>query len=699
MKVFIDGIGGYSGWNIAAQVDKRHSLSGSLYASTDAAAASRRPSVTDDRLVTSVVDERAEQFLAEADVIIVPALESLATAMDVLKRVTQLQYQGSKTFICVSSVMTWARTKRSGKPLEESGFKARQSSVKFQDLKNFENIVLNCNSSKLHTVVIGAGITYGNGEAILETFFRDAWLFPDELLGVPVLGQSDGKNVIPMVHVVDLARLVASLVEPAYTLSGKQGLYVLAVDDSRSTLVDVVAVISSAMGSGKIRYLVDFEIQDLMIENPHAASSLQVNLEFSKGNTYAAGLAAELKWHCKAGLVANIHVVSQEFVEFRALVAPRVSVLGPPGLDIAAHGASLSAYYQVPLLTQQSIEEEMTVLGEAGSEDPAVRTVVEFAEAQKKAKKGAAKPMAPEQVVEMFKWKLAQAECHNKGWVMVGFPNTAKEAELLCTHGKEEVAAAASGNGDAGGIGIGDAQVTTYHVNQFRAPRKLVVLDSSNSDLEQRVTRLSDEEIAARFGDVQAFQKALALYRSTHPLDGGAVSNEAESQYFLQTHCDIDALQLRMLEPGGAGEGSGGGVANAAPTSGRPPISGRPPTSSGPAPESTTSSRIVDMCRLYIENGRGKPFNYRPTRQERVELERQRREQMDADLEKRQVQAGEARRAETGAREQEELELEQRRNKFIQQEMQMLEKRAMPLREYLMESVVPILTEGLLEVC
>eukprot|EP00750_Incisomonas_marina_P024977 INCI5261.1.p1 GENE.INCI5261.1~~INCI5261.1.p1 ORF type:complete len:720 (+),score=150.04 INCI5261.1:101-2260(+) len=679
MKVFIDAIGSFHGYNIASQIDKKHTLSGSLYpqGGDSALSAARQPSVPEDRLVSAISNERAEQLVAEADVIVVPALESLASAMEILKLVTQTQYAGTKTFICVSTVMTWAKSKSSGKPFQESSFKNRKSSVKFQDLKNFENIVLSCNSSKLHTVVVGAGVTYGAGESVLETFFRDAWLFPEEMLGVPVVGTSEGNNIVPMVHVVDLARLVAALVQPTYDYSDKQGLYVLSVDDARLRLVDIVAAISTAVGCGKLRNLVDFEIQDLMIENPHVTSSLQANLSFDTSNTYANGLG--LEWHCRTGLVANISTIAQEFIASRELVAPRVSVLGPPGLGIDALGSWLSSYYQVPLLTKQSLEAEMLALGESGDcEDPVVIAVVEYVAAAKKSKK-APKPMATEQVVNMFKWKLQRAECRNKGWVLVGFPTTAEEAELLCTNGKEEVSSG------------GDEVQVTYNVDEFNAPQKLVVLDASDADLEQRVTALSDEDLAARFGDVQSFHKALALYRSTHSADGS--SNDDEAQHFLQAHCDIDALLLRMEEAevdddagtsGGAGSAKGGA---------------RGAEAQRPQPESETSDRVIDTCKLYIENGRGKPFNYRPTRQERQEIARRELEQAQVDQEAQQLAADEARRAETLAREQEELELEQRRNKFIRKEMQMLEKRAMPLREYLMESVVPVLTEGLLEVC
>ena len=392
-----------------------------------------------------------------------------------------------------------------------------------------------------------------------------------------------------------------------------------------------------------------------------------------------------------------VHSPTHSPDRYRQLIAPRVSVLGPPGIDAGALGEHLSEYYQVPLVTQRGVEAELVELGEAGSEAPVVLALLEYQAAAAKSKK-APKAMTPEQVVDMFRWKLAQSDCRNRGWVMVGFPNTAEEAELLCTDGKQDVVGGGGGGGDDGDGDDEDVQVT-YNVNPLNAPRKLVVVDASDGDLEQRVTSLSDEELASRHGDVQSFQKALALYRSTHGgggddggggggggADGVGGSSETEAQYFLQTHCDIDALYLRTQEAD-VGGGGGGGNDTEGGDGGRP------------EPESVTSERVVDTCRLYIENGQGKPFNYRPTRAERLELARAAEEEAAARREAEVLHADEARRAETAAREQEELELEQRRNKFIRQEMQMLERRAMPLREYLMDSVVPVLTEGLLEVC
>lgn len=53
------------------------------------------------------------------------------------------------------------------------------------------------------TYVVAAGVMYGEGENMFHSFFKSAW--HGEQPGLKVFG--DGQNVIPTIHVKDLARL------------------------------------------------------------------------------------------------------------------------------------------------------------------------------------------------------------------------------------------------------------------------------------------------------------------------------------------------------------------------------------------------------------------------------------------------------------------------------------------------------------
>ena len=57
---------------------------------------------------------------------------------------------------------------------------------------------------KFMTYVVAAGVLYGEGENMCHSFFKSAW--HGDQPGLKIFG--DGQNVIPTIHVKDLARLV-----------------------------------------------------------------------------------------------------------------------------------------------------------------------------------------------------------------------------------------------------------------------------------------------------------------------------------------------------------------------------------------------------------------------------------------------------------------------------------------------------------
>jgi adenylate kinase len=56
------------------------------------------------------------------------------------------------------------------------------------------------------TYIVCAGILYGNGERVFYEHFRKSWIGQV----VPLLGE--GFNIIPTVHVTDVARLIKKII-------------------------------------------------------------------------------------------------------------------------------------------------------------------------------------------------------------------------------------------------------------------------------------------------------------------------------------------------------------------------------------------------------------------------------------------------------------------------------------------------------
>ncbi len=75
------------------------------------------------------------------------------------------------------------------------------------------------------------------------SFLQAAW--QGDLL-LPVFGE--GENVLPTIHVLDLAAIILNLAD-----NRPKGRYILALDESHSTLAELVSAISSNLGTGRTK--------------------------------------------------------------------------------------------------------------------------------------------------------------------------------------------------------------------------------------------------------------------------------------------------------------------------------------------------------------------------------------------------------------------------------------------------------------
>ena len=199
-----------------------------------------------------------------------------------LKALTSLNYTSNKLFILISSILTWSGTPpkdQDGENLEnvdnmsvttgkysspnnpemssdgtminsmysESEYASRKAIPAYQNMKNLENAVLTANKCKetLRTYVLCSGITYGNGEESFYKLFDTAYQAKDDL---KIFG--DGKNIIPMIHVNDLAVYVKLLVYKR----PDDIEYILALDHSKNRSQGaLIRAISSGMGQVPVR--------------------------------------------------------------------------------------------------------------------------------------------------------------------------------------------------------------------------------------------------------------------------------------------------------------------------------------------------------------------------------------------------------------------------------------------------------------
>lgn len=115
----------------------------------------------------------------------------------------------SVVFVLISSVMTWSGTDVGEEEiLKDRDYQRRmpRHGSRYELWKELEDLVFACfnrEESKTKALVVAGGILYGEGEDMLCPLFENAWRGRREhSISAP------GSNRIPMVHVCDLARLV-----------------------------------------------------------------------------------------------------------------------------------------------------------------------------------------------------------------------------------------------------------------------------------------------------------------------------------------------------------------------------------------------------------------------------------------------------------------------------------------------------------
>lgn len=649
MSIFINDIGGYVGRALTKAFGEGLPIVGSITAGNKAPAGGHIKTVPRE-------DSAAvKAAILEADIVAFSAMGALPEAMAALKCLRKATDEKKRTFVCITSTMCWARTKATAEMLQESNYRKRKPSVKFQDMKNFETIALDSTTDKLQTVIIGAGVVYGMGEDSLETILRDAWLNSDTMVGIPALDGRGGKNIIPMIHVADVAAIATWSATTDFNDgddSSPKGKYLLAIDNGRNTLADIVQAVSDVLAVGETRVLTEFEIQELALEKPEVCQILQMDLEFDLSTSYVQSKKFELQY--AEGFVENIGKIAKEFKQCRELTPVRCVLMGPPAVGKTTYATRLAEHYAVPLISQQLIIQEL-----AASTSDLASDFKSIIAAMEKGGKKAPKAIPPEMLAKAFRWKLTQNICLNHGWILDDFPDTFEGAEALFSNGKVQP----SDENDANGDDVDESELPYALVEELK-PTGVVCLDASDNFLMQRFLELSEED-AAKYNDQNSFKKLLDKYKKANAEDKTDVARN-----FFESSCDIEALCFRLETD-----------------------------EDNLIDDDKTTAKNIDAIKMYLEKGSGKPFNFRPTFYERRLQERKRAKEEQAERErKRAAEEAEAKRK-AQEREQNELEEKRRLDEVARQEMELLEARAMPLRNYLMENVIPTLTKGLLEVC
>ncbi|XP_031600279.2 adenylate kinase 7 isoform X1 [Oreochromis aureus] len=541
-------------------------------------------------------------------------------------------FSGPKLFILISTIMTWACSKPADPddlelPFTDAIFWSRRAHPNFERHIDLEKRVVKMGKTErklFSTYVVAAGLQYGMGEQIFHYFFKKSWLGED---GIPIFG--DGKNIVPTIHIHDLASVVYSVIQHQ-----PRPYYLLAVDDSNNTMEEIVKKIASILGPGKIQKKPSedaFLTKDLSVME---ANSLLVSLRMEAA--YIKKLFS-FNWVCQFGLVENIEVVVQEFRQTRGLLPVRLCVLGAPAVGKTTVSKKICEYYRLHHITVKStISDTIARLEHAvrnpdpdeGNSTQDVQEQLSMMKERLEQNRG----LDEELLLNVMRDKLMTNPCNNQGYVLEDFPQTREQAKELFG-GKEE-----------------DATSQNSLTNII--PEFVLCLEATEAFLLDRVLNLPESCVQEHNYEPENFSRWLAAYKEKQSEDDMVLN------YFYEH--DIIPLQFEI-------------------------------SSSNEADCLSLMQKVIDIV--------GQPRNYGPSSQEvkeeerRKAAERLRREAQErAEVER--MEADEARdRAAHWAEWTKKLE------EVRQQEEEELEATSGPMRDYLMEQVVPTLSRGLIECC
>ncbi|KAM4529253.1 adenylate kinase 7-like [Fundulus diaphanus] len=603
--------------------------------------------------------EELFQLLLECDVVVYNITES-STQQQVEEAtwaVTALQdemqsFQSRKCFILISSVMTWAMTKPSDAdnpeaPRSEEEFIRRRPHPSFRNHNNLEKLVLKLprgKTSKLKGYVVGAGLQYGMGENIFHYFFKVSWLMQDSK--IPIFGS--GTNHIPMIHVCDLGRVIRSLIKLR-----PKAKYILAIDDSKNTLEEIVKTISDVLGPEKVYKLPLEDAITMKAFKPEELDCLSINLRFDASivnDTFS------FDWTCKEGMVENMKSIANEYKHTRKLLPIKICLVGPPAVGKTTVAKKLCQHYKIHRIDINSmIEEKIAQLRETinggdldDNSEEAAAAAQQQLELINQSMENNQGQLAEHQLFDILQEKLYSKPCSNQGFVLDGFPETSEQAKMsfsgkfgpscdfCCSEEEPE-------NKDSELM----SKIPRY--NKVITPEHVFAFDASDDFLTKRVQEVP-ESIAEKMCYTQEeFLPRLARYR----------------QLFSTEETLLDFFDHREIHPEHI------------------------EISSDDLEYTRVMKKITEIV--------GVPNNYGACPEE-LEEENQRREE-ERKLKLAAETAERKRRKEAALAEMTAHYEEWKKNLLVvkQQESELLEAKALPLRNYLMKYVMPSLSEAMLE--
>jgi len=477
-------------------------------------------------VVDDVAAEAYKEAVVAADVVISSCNGHVVETRQALETLLDADYENRKTFIGVSSVLSWARTPmQPDEVLCEEDYVRRLGHPNYSELQDLEKRIARAQDDYLRSHVLCAGALYGLGEELFYDAFKECW--EGAAAPMPLL-PSEGANVLPTVHVDDLVSMVGRLLLPTTCpLVAEQTRHMLAVDNGRNSLIDILGKMSQHMSTGEVVTL--SEDDTLLLSNNDFLAIHQVM------EPAAADILMDGHWKSREGLVANIDSVVEQFKAAQGLAQCRLIVNGPPLSGKTRLAEELSSYYSVPVIDVQEAIKEAAGMPEESWASPEWGQLITGEEEERKVLD--VKDVPPEALRSVLHWKLGLQEYACRGWVLDNFPLTNTQAKAVFAVPPPEVP-----------DGEDPPEVDPEAVPVLEAgfcPTNVISLECDDEAITTRWESIEEGERSPEYADEETFQATLAAYRA---LEAGEAAEPTGKPAKGAAPIEVDMLAARLWE-------------------------------------------------------------------------------------------------------------------------------------------------------
>jgi len=530
-------------------------------------------------------------------------------------------------------------------------------------------------------------VLFRSGDSIFHYLFKSAWHNSPELTCY-----GDGNNVLPTIHVDDLSSIIFELSET----TPNDIRYLLAVDDSKQTLLEITKAVSESLGSGKV---VKTSRENALLTRTLGQTEydmLLTNLRLDPGHVKEMSF----EWKYELGIVENLPTLIQEYKDSRGLLPLKIIIHGPPASGKTPLAAKIAKHYGIHRVDVESVVTETLARLErhanlAASVDTAnlspdegdIEADKELWEEIQEALSNLPAAPAPagntvqpggnsgstltapappptwtripqEFVINIVKEKLKSMPCKNQGYVLDGFPTTFDSAGLLFKSQSEE-----------------EEKSSLQPMDSIIGPEFVISLQITDEIIKERNMNLPENVVSGTKYAEDVLIKRLEEFRSQNH-DENTVLNYFDEHEVHPFEVDV------------------GGILSAVTTS-AVVASAAGPFAAEPASLEAALDKVLALAREKI----GEPRNYGPTFEQLAERKRSRDEALLIEAAVAEEERLKKEKEENERHNKSVSEWNSRLEEVRKQEQEVLEAQSVPLRNYLMKHVMPTLTAGLIDVC